>query len=274
MHLRTGIAVLAAVVVLAAGVVGFNLADRKPVLDQVEVVAPSLRAASVVGSWPQPTAPAQPKSEHATSFEVADAIVPVVQLYSAPDVPMDPKAVDVPRVSGAEVHNPTWEGLPVLFLVKESKGDWLDVEVSARPNGLRAWIKAEDVSVRTVPNWIRVELGARKATLFHGDETLMTSPVVIGRESAPTPTGVYFVDGIVHLDDTSGPYGIAQMSVSAFSDIYQSFGGGVGQIALHGTNAPGLMGQAVSHGCVRFTNEDLAVLLFQAPTGTPVEILP
>jgi len=62
--------------------------------------------------------------------------------------------------------------------------------------------------------------------------------------------------------------------VSAFSDIYQQFGGGVGQIALHGTNEPGLLGQGVSHGCVRFANDALQHFLDGAPTGTPVEIDP
>lgn len=279
--MRTGLVVVAAMAVIAAGLLGFNMAQRSPVLESVQVVNPPVGAATLVGSWPAPTTTEaagepkpKPKPMHATSFTVADAIVPSVQLYSEPGVPMPGDQAEIARVSEAVMANPTWEGLPVVFLVKAKKGDWLDVQVSARPNGLRAWIKASDVAVRTVPNWIRVELGARKATLLHGDTSLMSASVVIGRPSAPTPTGVYFVDGIVHLRNTSGPYGIAQMSVSAFSDTYRTFGGGVGQIALHGTNAPGLMGQAVSHGCVRFTNENLSLLLMQAPTGTPVEILP
>jgi len=42
--------------------------------------------------------------------------------------------------------------------------------------------------------------------------------------------------------------------------------------ALHGTNLPETVGQAVSHGCVRLLNEDIAKLYQMVPTGTPVFI--
>jgi len=210
------------------------------------------------------TPPAAPQITHPSSFLVADAIVPSVPLFDAPDRP---------RADGRVMDNPTWEGLAVVFLVKEQRPGWMRVQVSARPNGLEAWVRESDVALRQVPNWIRVELGARRATVYHADTPLLQTTVAVGRPSAPTPTGGYFVDGIVRLAG-NGPYGVAQMSISAFSDIYQRFGGGVGQIALHGTNAPGLLGQAVSHGCVRFDNAAITRMLELAPPGTPVEILP
>ncbi|GFO58642.1 hypothetical protein GMST_09670 [Geomonas silvestris] len=40
--------------------------------------------------------------------------------------------------------------------------------------------------------------------------------------------------------------------------------------ALHGTNRPETIGQAVSHGCVRLVNEDIAKLYQMVPVGTPV----
>lgn len=42
--------------------------------------------------------------------------------------------------------------------------------------------------------------------------------------------------------------------------------------ALHGTNAPTSIGQAVSHGCVRLRNEDIDYLYGIVATGTPVYI--
>ena len=42
--------------------------------------------------------------------------------------------------------------------------------------------------------------------------------------------------------------------------------------ALHGTNNPSSIGQAVSHGCVRLRNEDIAFLYDLVPVGTPVYI--
>ena len=42
--------------------------------------------------------------------------------------------------------------------------------------------------------------------------------------------------------------------------------------ALHGTNQPASIGRAVSHGCVRLRNEDIAKLYDMVPVGTPVFI--
>ena len=42
--------------------------------------------------------------------------------------------------------------------------------------------------------------------------------------------------------------------------------------ALHGTNVPSSIGQAVSHGCVRMRNEDIAALYHMVEVETPVFI--
>ena len=42
--------------------------------------------------------------------------------------------------------------------------------------------------------------------------------------------------------------------------------------AIHGTNQPETVGRAVSHGCVRLRNEDIAKLYAMVPVGTPVYI--
>ena len=42
--------------------------------------------------------------------------------------------------------------------------------------------------------------------------------------------------------------------------------------ALHGTNNPASIGQAVSHGCIRLRNEDIETLYNSVPVGTPVYI--
>jgi lipoprotein-anchoring transpeptidase ErfK/SrfK len=43
-------------------------------------------------------------------------------------------------------------------------------------------------------------------------------------------------------------------------------------IAIHGTNNPELLGQAVSHGCIRMTNEAVRRLFHEVEIGTPVVI--
>jgi len=43
-------------------------------------------------------------------------------------------------------------------------------------------------------------------------------------------------------------------------------------IAVHGTNSPELLGQPVSHGCIRMTNEAVRRLYHEVEIGTPVII--
>lgn len=199
-----------------------------------------------------------------TSFTVADPVVTEVELFDAPGVP---------AADGKVLSNPTSERLPVVFLVREQQGEWLEVNVSARPNGRVNWVRAADVVLRTVPNHVLVEVGARRVTVFHGDEVLFETTVAVGTGATPTPIGDFFVDGVVDTGNPGGVYGPRQVSVSGFSEVLDSFDGGVAQIALHGTNNPGLLGQAVSNGCVRMTNDGILDMVPLVPSGTPVKVV-
>jgi lipoprotein-anchoring transpeptidase ErfK/SrfK len=251
----------------------------------VEVAAPSPSVPKVEGTWTPPKeqpaqdavdtqvlgetvvndAPAkeEPPPPSPTSFLVADAAVPSVELYGAGGVP-----------AGRALPNPNKYDLPLTFRVMEDQGEWLDVQVPSRPNGMRAFIKRSDVTLRSVPNWIKVELGTRKVTVFHGDTPLLETVGAVGKATSPTPTGWYYIDMSVVLTDPTGPYGSGQLAMSGFSEVYTSWAGGEGQIALHGTDAPGLLGQAASNGCVRLENSVLLQVQQLAPTGTPVQIVP
>ncbi len=201
---------------------------------------------------------------YATSFLVADAVGPSVPLFSAPDVPVP---------SGRTLDNPTWEGLPLTFLVRERRADWLHAQIMGRPNSALAWVRRSDVTLRRVANHVLVEREARRLTVMHGDEVLFQTSVATGKASSPTPLGTFFVDGVVPLDPPHRAYGVGQVSFTGFSEVYESFGGGVGQVALHGTQNPALIGTPASNGCVRMRNEDITRVMELAPTGTPVEVI-
>ena len=252
--------VVALIVVGVLASLGFTSTEDPVVPTTVQLTTGDAGAAVLEGEW---KAPVEPVSTSPTSFDVADAIGPSVALYAEPDVPYEPKPA---------LANPTHEGLPVVFLVLEQQPEWLKVRVSSRPNNLVLWVRRSEVSLRTVANRVVVEVGARRVTVFHGDEVLLQTPVAVGTDRTPTPLGEFFVDGIVPLR-AGGPYGTGQVSVSGFSDVLQSFGGGVGQIALHGTNRPELMGQNVSNGCVRMPNDAINQVMALAPLGTPVTIV-
>lgn len=194
---------------------------------------------------------------------VADAIGSTVGLYSEPGQAEPDDWAD----------NPTWEGLPGVFLVHERRGDWLRVQVSMRPNQATAWIRASEVTTRQVTSRIVVDTNNQTLTAYSGGSMVLQVSVAPGKGSTPTPTGEFFVDGIVKLTDTSGPYGPFQVSVAGFSNVYSSFGGGIGQIAIHGTNNPALIGTPASNGCVRMANEDITALTGIITVGTPVRIV-
>jgi hypothetical protein len=168
--------------------------------------------------------------------------------------------------------NPTWEGLPLVFLVQQRQGDWLEVQLNTRPNQTTAWVRAADVSLRQVTHRIVVNLASRSLTVYDGPTPVMEAEVAIGTPSTPTPRGNYYIDGAVRTPDPSGVYGPFQLSVAAFSEVLMSFGTGVGQIAMHGTNAPSLIGTAASNGCLRMANVDITRLANTVEIGTPVQI--
>jgi lipoprotein-anchoring transpeptidase ErfK/SrfK len=156
--------------------------------------------------------------------------------------------------------------------VKERNGDWLKVQVPVRPNETTGWIKSSTVDVRSVPNHIVVEVSKRRLSAFSGSTLLMEAPVGVGKPRTPTPTGNFYVD--ISLKNPGGAYGRHMLSVAGFSNVLKSFGNGVGQVAIHGTNNPGSVGQFSSNGCMRLNNDTVEQLATLAPTGTPVFVLP
>jgi len=66
------------------------------------------------------------------------------------------------------------------------------------------------------------------------------------------------------------PYGTRQRRYEGALGSFRLYlGDGYG---MHGTNDPSSIGRAVSHGCIRLRNEDIAVLYHRVAVGTPVYI--
>jgi lipoprotein-anchoring transpeptidase ErfK/SrfK len=166
--------------------------------------------------------------------------------------------------------NPTHEGMPLTFAVEAREGDRYYVRLPMRPNGSRAWIDVDRVQAHLVEKHIVVDISDRRLTLFQGERKLMEETVAVGSDATPTPLGDFYVD--ISLPDPGGPYGEHMLSVAGFSDVLTDFGGGIGQIAIHGWSDPSVMGQAVSNGCVRMPNGVITHLAEQTGVGTPVHI--
>ncbi len=167
-------------------------------------------------------------------------------------------------------------GTPTPFLVREARrvdGQlWYRVLLPKRPNGSTGWVRADQVRAAPRSYSAEVDLSARRLTLYKDADTVGTFPVAIGQSGTPTPTGRFFVTVKLHPPQISAVYGAWALGLSAYSEVFDQFGTGDGQIALHGTNNGSELGQAVSHGCVRLANASISMLARLLPPGSPVDI--
>jgi len=193
---------------------------------------------------------------------VATAVVPSVPVYPSPNAASPDQ----------QLANPNNLGASLVFLAVASEGTWVETYLPERPNGSTGWVPLADVQLTKDPDHITVSLSARQLTLYDGQAPIFVTSVAPGEPSSPTPTGSFYVTEVVKVAEPGGPYGPYALGTSAFSNTYFSFDGGPGQIAIHGTNQPWLIGGYASHGCVRLTNAAVTTLAQQVPAGTPIAI--
>jgi len=170
------------------------------------------------------------------------------------------------------VRSPNQFGFAQHFLVKAQQGDWLGVLLPMRPNGAMGWIRTSEVQLTQVPYRIQVQQGALTITVWRGSEVVLQEPIGLGRAGTATPCGEYFLTELLQPTNGGGAYGPYAFGTSAYSEVLTSFAGGNGQIGLHGTNQPELLGQRVSHGCIRMSNAGITKLAGLLPLGTPLYI--
>ena len=118
---------------------------------------------------------------------------------------------------------------------------------------------------------IDVDLSQRRITLFRDGRPILIATAVIGAPSTPTPTGRFYVNQRLLTANPAGDYGAGSGRDLGVSPALAHWAQG-GPIAIHGTNAPGMIGFAVSHGCLRVRNADIVKLLRLAEEGSPVDI--
>ncbi len=168
--------------------------------------------------------------------------------------------------------NPQESGAPLTLLVVEGREGWVKVSLPQRPNGSTGWVRAQDVTLNRLVYRLEVSTDRNTLTLFKDDRSVKTYPVATGTGGTPTPHGSFYLTELV--EPTNGGYGPFAFGVSAFSDVLTSFGGGTGQIGLHGTDDESSIGRSVSHGCIRLSNADITELAGLLPLGTPITIAP
>lgn len=171
-------------------------------------------------------------------------------------------------------------GGPTQLLVLDSRQmegqTWLRVLLPTRPNGASGWIAGNQAVVLTTPWRVVVSLADRRLYALRRGRLVHSFPIVIGAPSTPTPTGRFAVAERIRLPDPSQFYGSWMLTLTAHSNVLDTFAGGDGRVALHGRGGSSLdvpVGTASSHGCVRMRNADIDWLARHAEAGTPVVIV-
>lgn len=254
----------AAATALAGGLAGcspgedpITPAPASPAPSQSAIIAPE------VGSSP---AVATPGVEEALSY-IATSKTPDIAVFDAPggEQTTTVRSADVLTVPGAT---------PLVFLVKERTDDWLEVYLPVRPNGSTGWVRADTVEMSQTSMRIEVSLTDFALAVYDGQEEVFSTEIGLGQDELPTPGGVYYIRELLQPPDPDGLYGPYAYGLSGYSPVLDSFAGGDAVIGIHGTNDPGSIGRAVSHGCIRLPNDAVAQLAEQVgiPLGTPVLI--
>jgi lipoprotein-anchoring transpeptidase ErfK/SrfK len=241
------------------------------------LVAGSIALGACVDSDDRPSLSSKaepPASTTSTTYPdyislVASAAVPEVQVYEAPGAAAPVRVFANPWLLNDD---PNLE-VQLVFLVAERDGEWLKVTLPERPNGSTGWIRASDVTVTQNRYRIVVELAAHQITVYDGDSVLLQEPVAVGKAATPTPPGVYYLRVLLQAPDPNTVYGPFAYGLSGHSDVLTSFNGGDGELGIHGNNDASVLGQSVSNGCVRMSNEGITRLTGILPLGTPVSIV-
>jgi lipoprotein-anchoring transpeptidase ErfK/SrfK len=123
-----------------------------------------------------------------------------------------------------------------------------------------------------------VDLSDRQVSLFQDGTQVASYEIAIGQAGWETPTGQFKVMNLQSDPMWQHPFtgevfppGEANPLGSRWIGFWTD---GKHQIGLHGTNQDDLIGQAVSHGCIRMRDADIQTLYNQVAIGTSILIRP
>ena len=211
-------------------------------------------------------APAPPLAPLSTWVVTATDQVTHLVAYDAPAGNIIPFEFLVP--------NPHQFGGPQVLMVTEGgpDDDWVQVQLPIRPNGQTGWIDASLYEFSQTQIRAEVNLSERSIIVYDGTEILAETRAVIGSPATPTPLGTFFITAkrrSLPSESFLGPWALA---LSAFSEVHETFDGGLPVIAIHGTSRPDQVGDARSNGCLRIPNDVVTLLAEHVPLGAPVTI--
>ena len=162
-------------------------------------------------------------------------------------------------------------GRPRALGVVRVRGRWLGVTSAALPNGKLGWVKrSPGLRLRRLRLALHADISERTLELRRDGRRVRRFSVAVGRPGSPTPRGRFAVTDKLRGTDFGPYYGCCILALSATQPNPPPGWKGGNRMAIHGTNAPGRIGEAASAGCLRAGDTDLEALMRLVPAGTPV----
>jgi lipoprotein-anchoring transpeptidase ErfK/SrfK len=123
-----------------------------------------------------------------------------------------------------------------------------------------------------------VSLGDRQVSLYRDGEAIAAYDIAVGRTGWETPSGKFQIINMQVNPIWQHPFTGDLVPTGEGNPLGTRWIGfwsdGTHQIGFHGTDDTNLLGQAVSHGCIRMRNVDIQALYSQVGVGTPVIVRP
>lgn len=123
-----------------------------------------------------------------------------------------------------------------------------------------------------------VDLSDRQVLLYKNGVLQVQYGIAVGKEGWETPIGSFQIlsmqENPVWQNPITGET-VTNVSENPLGSRWIGFWtDGKHQIGFHGTNQEELIGQAVSHGCIRMRDPEIQALFTQVTPGTPVIVQP
>jgi lipoprotein-anchoring transpeptidase ErfK/SrfK len=129
----------------------------------------------------------------------------------------------------------------------------------------------------TVDNtYLVIKLSQRRVYVYQNDKLKVSYPIAVGKAGWETPMGTYKVLDMQRDPAWEHPWSGEVIPPGPDNPLGARWIGfwtdGRNFIGFHGTPNEHLVGQAVSHGCIRMRNKDILALYALVSMGTPVKV--
>ncbi|PZV06932.1 MAG: L,D-transpeptidase [Leptolyngbya sp.] len=133
-------------------------------------------------------------------------------------------------------------------------------------------------TLMTANTRVVISLSRRRLILYQNDEVQAEFPVAIGQDDWETPAGEFAVRDMRTDPVWQHPITKEAVGPGPNNPLGSRWIGflveGQYHIGIHGTNQETLIGEAVSHGCVRMLEADIHILYSHVKVGTPIKVVP